>query len=259
MRRKATVQASPRGNAYTSPRLDFAPTGGVEAHVPFGALEKVLAVLSMKRISLLCLVAVGASACASTPAAPFDTLKNANVVAYRLQNYEPPAPQAGVAPGMIPGLPPQILQWAQQAAPALQQMIPPGLIPPGLIPGLQTGGVAPAQDAPRFHGFRILEQAPVVDGKLREQLGELLGDEDSFQSQHANCLYAEMGLSFSTNPGAPPNDVLISFSCNQMQGHNFIWPHPTTGMTSETVKTFSEVVARLFPVGTGAPMAMVQL
>lgn len=213
----------------------------------------------MKRISLLCLVTVGASACASSPAAPFDTLKNANVVAFRLQNYEPPAQQAGT-PAALQGLPPQILQWAQQAAPALQQMIPPGLIPPGLIPGLQTGGPLAPQDAPRFHGFRILEQAPVVDVKLREELGELFGDEDSFQNQYANCLYAEMGLSFSTNPGAPPNDVLISFSCNQVQGHNFIWPHRTTGMTPETVKTLSEVVARLFPPsGGGQPISMVQL
>ena len=212
----------------------------------------------MKRFFLLTLVTASAAACASTPAAPFDTLKHSNVVAYRLQNYEPPA--AAAAPG-VPGLPPQILQWAQQAAPALQQMLPPGLIPPGLIPGVPgIGGAPPPQDGPRFHGFRILEQAPVVDVGLKEELGELMGDEDSFQAQHANCLYAEMGLSFTTTPGAPPNDVLISFSCNQMQAHNFIWPHATTGMTSESVKTLSEVVARLFPVGAGhPPVAMVQL
>ncbi|SRR5690606_18903389 len=211
----------------------------------------------MKRFLLLSLVTASAAACASTPAAPFDTLKHSNVVAFRLQNYEPPA--AAAAPG-IQGLPPQILQWAQQAAPALQQMLPPGLIPPGLIPGLPGGTATPPQDGPRFHGFRILEQAPVVDVKLKEELAELLGEEDSFQPQHANCLYAEMGLSFSATPGAPPNDVLISFSCNQMQAHNFIWPHPTTGMTPETVKTLSEVVARLFPLGSAPPpVAMVQL
>jgi hypothetical protein len=215
----------------------------------------------MKRTFLIATVVLGASACASTPAAPFDTLKSANVTAFRLQNYEPP-PATAAAPGVIPGLPPQILQWAQQAAPALQQMIPPGLLPPGLIPGLPGAPGAPtAQDAPRFHGFRILEQVPVIDQGLKEQLGELLGDEDSFQTQHANCLYAEMGLSFSSNPAAPPNDVLVSFSCNQLQGHNFVWPHPSTGMTSETVKTLSEVVAKIFPVGVGAPqpMALVQL
>lgn len=216
----------------------------------------------MKRTFLIATVALVASACASTPAAPFDTLKSANVTAFRLQNYEPPQQQAATGVGAIPGLPPQILQWAQQAAPALQQMIPPGLIPDGLIPGLSgTGGTAAGQDAPRFHGFRILEQVAVIDQGLKEQLGELLGEEDSYQTQHANCLYAEMGLSFSNNPAAPSNDVLVSFSCNQVQGYNFVWPHPKTGMTSETVKTLSEVVAKIFPPSYGAPqpLALVQL
>jgi hypothetical protein len=141
-------------------------------------------------------------------------------------------------------------------------MIPPGLIPPGLIPGLPGIGVAPVQEAPRFHGFRILEQAPVIDVSLKEQLGELLGEEDSFKSQHAPCMYAEMGLSFSTNPSAPPNDVLISFSCEQMQAYNFVWPHPNTGITPDTTKALSEVVSRLFPGGGGmasAPLAVVNL
>lgn len=216
----------------------------------------------MKRTFLLATVALGASACASTPAAPFDTLKSANVTAFRLQNYEPPAQTSATGAAAIPGLPPQILQWAQQAAPALQQMIPPGLIPPGLIPGLSgTVGGMPAQDTPRFHGFRILEQVAVIDQGLKEQLGELLGEEDSYQTQHANCMYAEMGLSFSNNPAAPPNDVLISFSCNQVQGYNFVWPHPRTGMTPDTVKTLSEVVTRVFPatISGQQPLALVQL
>ena len=54
-----------------------------------------------------------------------------------------------------------------------------------------------------------------------------------------------MGLSFSSSTGAPPNDVLISYSCNQMQAHNFIWPHPTTGMTPETQQKLSEIVPKL--------------
>src|SRR5690606_19360764 len=82
---------------------------------------------------------------------------------------------------------------------------------------------------------------------LKEELADVLGDEDSFQPQHANCLYAEMGLSFSSNPGAPPMDVLFSFSCNQVQGHNFIWPHQSTGMKSPTVEKLAELVSKLFP------------
>lgn len=199
-----------------------------------------------------------ASACASAPAAPFDTFPSSNVTAYRLQNFEPPAPVAG-DPGavpVIPGIPPQIQQWAQQALPGLQQMIPPGLIPglPGL-PGMPGAAPVAQPQAPRFHGFRILEQQPMLNQDLKEELAELLGDKDSFQVPQSNCMYAEMGLSFSSSPAAAPNDVLISFSCNQMQGHNFIWPHPSAGMTPDTVKKLADVVARLFPPSAPAPVA----
>ena len=88
---------------------------------------------------------------------------------------------------------------------------------------------------------------------LKEELAELLGDDDSFQAPSANCMYAEMGLSFSATPGAPPNDVLISFSCNQVQAHNFAWPHPNAGFKSETVQKLAQIVSQLFP-----PQAMAQ-
>jgi hypothetical protein len=202
-----------------------------------------------------------ASACASAPAAPFDTFPSSNVVAYRLQNYEPPAPAAGVdpnAPGALPMIPPQIQQWAQAALPGLQQMIPPGLLPPGLIPGLPGVAAPVAQpQAPRFHGFRILEQQPMLGQEMKEELAELLGDKDSFVPPQSNCMYAEMGLSFSSSTAAAPNDVLISFSCNQMQGHNFIWPHPASGMTPDTVKKLTETVAKLFPPSAPPPMAAI--
>jgi len=139
-------------------------------------------------------------------------------------------------------------------------MIPPGLLPPGLIPGLTTTPAAQATaQTPRFHGFRILEQSSVGDTELKEHLGELLGEEDSFQAQHAPCMYAEMGLSFGNGPGAPTNDLLISFSCNQAQGFNFVWPHPATGLTPDFVKELGQLVPKLF-VGTtpaiGQPISM---
>ncbi len=209
----------------------------------------------MKTLWISCVLCL-APACASAPAAPFDTLPDSNVVAYRLQNYEPPqaAAPAPAQPGVpaIPGIPPEIQQWAQQALPGLQQMIPPGLLPPGVLPPAAAPAPPPPQ-APRFHGFRILEQQPVVSPDLKEQLAELLGDEDSFAQPQSNCMYAEMGLSFTSSAGAPPNDVLVSFSCNQMQGHNFIWPHPATGMTSETVQSLSDIVAKLFPPQSAPP------
>lgn len=197
-------------------------------------------------------VAVTAVGCAKKPAAPFDTLVSSNVTAFRLQNYEPqPTAAAPGQPGAIPGLPPEISQWVQQGAAGLQQLIPPGLLPPGLLPGTGQGAAAPApvQDTtPRFHGFRILGQTQVIDEGLKKDLAAILGKESNFDNAHAGCMYAEMGISFSS--GAQPYDVLISFSCNQVNARTFAWPHPATGMKPGTVKDLSEVVQNLFPPGT---------
>jgi hypothetical protein len=190
--------------------------------------------------------------CASHPAAPFDTLKNANVTALRLQNYEPP-PQATAAPqtGAIPGLPPEIVAMAQQALPGLQQLLPPGLLPQGMLPGAAaaTPPPAPAQ-APRFPlnqpNFMILGQAQIVDPDLKDQLAKVLGDPDNFQEEHANCMYAEMGLSFQV-PGGPLDDMLISFSCNQVEARSFAWPHPNRGMKPDTVKQLASIVQKIWP------------
>jgi hypothetical protein len=201
-------------------------------------------------------VALGALAiaCASSPAAPFNQLKDSNLTAYRLQNYEPPAPPPGAAPQANPmaGLPPQLQQWIQQGAQGLQQLIPPGLLPPGMLPpGTATAPAAPAQDTtPRFHTFRVLSQTAVIDPSLKEKLADILGDEDNFQAEHANCSYSEIGLSFSSAAGGAPNDLLISFSCNQVIPQSFQWPHKNMGMKPSTVKELSEVVNKLWPPGT---------
>ena len=50
------------------------------------------------RLLVLGCLALG---CAAHPAAPFDTLKNSGATMLRLQNYEPPAQQAG-APAAAP-------------------------------------------------------------------------------------------------------------------------------------------------------------
>jgi hypothetical protein len=208
---------------------------------------------------LLALCALSSVACASAPAAPFDSLKTANATAYRLQNFEPPAAVPGAAapaPGApIPGVPPEIMTWIQHGAQGLTQLIPPGLLPPGIIPG--APGAPPAaqpQASPRFHTFRILAQTQVIDPELREQLGDILGDEDSYDNQYARCapgvIYPEMGLSFSGGPTAQPSDVLISFSCSQVVSRSFAWPHPATGMKPETVGKLTEVVQKLWPQGT---------
>lgn len=195
-------------------------------------------------------VAQAALGCASHPAAPFDTLKSANVTMLRLQNYEPAPPQAGAA--ALPGLPPQIQQWAQQAAPALQQLLPPGLLPPELL----QGPVLPAQQNNyRFHGRNVLGTAQVLDPDLREELADLLGDEDNFQLEHQPCSYAELGLGWSVTPGAPPYELLISFSCNQVQAaRGFAWPHATgIGMKPKTVSNLARVIQQLFPTTSVRP------
>jgi hypothetical protein len=194
-------------------------------------------------------------ACASAPAAPFDTLKNANATAYRLQNYEPQAAAAptaatpGAAPA-IPGVPPEIMTWIQTGAQSLQQLIPPGILP--TLPGATAAATAP--EAPRFHNFRILSQTQIMDADLREKLGKILGSSDSFDNQYARCapgvIYPEMGLSFSTGPTAQPSDVLISFSCSQVVSRSFAWPHPATGMKPDTVESLTAVVQKLWPAGT---------
>jgi hypothetical protein len=209
-------------------------------------------------LSLVAVLSLAGAACASAPAAPFDTLKTSNATAFRLQNFEPPPVVPGAAapvPGApIPGLPPEIQTWIQQGAQGLTQLIPPGLLPPGIVPGAPAAPVPPTPDAPRFHGFRILAQTQVLDPDLKEKLGEILGDADSYDNQYSRCapgvIYPEMGLSFTGGPGANPNDILISFSCSQIVSRSFAWPHPATGITPDTVGKLHDVVQKLWPQGT---------
>jgi len=192
--------------------------------------------------------------CAGTPAAPFDQLKTANLTAYRLQNADAtPAVAGATTPGAapavtIPGLPPEMNAWIQQGAAAVSQVLP------GLLPGAAGAMLPQADTTPRFHDFRILSQTQVIDADLKETLGKLLGDKDSFDNAQARCatnvFYADLGLSFTSTTGSVPNDVLISFQCNQVVSRSFAWPHPATGMKSDTVKELSQIVLKIFPQGT---------
>lgn len=209
------------------------------------------------RLLVLGCLALG---CAAHPAAPFDTLKNSGATMLRLQNYEPPAQQAGApaAAGLPNLIPPQIQQWAQQAAPALQQLLPPGLLPPGLLP---TPALPPQQAQAqefRFHDRRVLGTAQISDPDLREELGKLLGDEDNFQLEHQPCNYAELGLGWSPQVNMPPYELLISFSCNNIQAaQGFSWPHSTgIGMKPKLVEGLTKIVQQLFPTTTMAPPAV---
>ena len=211
----------------------------------------------MLKTSTLALAAVTTVAaltgCAGTPAAPFDQLKTANLTAYRLQNADATAPVAGATatpavPVTIPGLPPEMNAWIQQGAAAVSQVLP------GLLPGAAAAVLPQADTTPRFHDFRILSQTQVLDADLKETLGKLLGDKDSFDNSEARCapnvFYADLGLSFTSTAGPTPNDLLISFQCNQVVSRSFAWPHPSTGMKPDTVKKLAEIVLKIFPQGT---------
>jgi hypothetical protein len=216
----------------------------------------------MSKMLAFCLGTVALSVgCAGKPAAPFDALKTSNLTAYRLQNNEPPAPAIALpgAAGVpaIPGITPDIQSSITAGVQALQKLIPPGLQIPGLaLPGAPAAATpAPAADTtPRFQGYRIMSQQQVLDAELKEELGKLLGDKDNFDNTMARCpqnlFLAEFGLSFAGAPGAPGNDVLVSFSCNQVVSRSFSWPHPATGMKADTVGDLSEIMVKVFPQGT---------
>ncbi|HYQ03737.1 MAG TPA: hypothetical protein VER96_33920 [Polyangiaceae bacterium] len=190
--------------------------------------------------------------CASTPAAPFDQLKTANLTAYRLGDATAPAataatPAAPAAVG-IPGVPPELNAWIQQGAQAAAQILP------GLLPGAAAAALPAPDTTPRFHDSKIFSQTQVLDPELKETLGKVLGDKDSFDNSQARCpantFLADFGLSFTSASSSTPNDLLISFRCNQVVSRSFAWPHPATGMTESTVKKLSEIALKIFPQGT---------
>jgi len=176
--------------------------------------------------------------CASNPVAPFDSFKDAPITAYRLQNWEPPpqASAAPAAPGQIPGMPPEIQRWIQAGA---------QMLPPGLLPGL--GAPAPVVDnTPRFHNFRVIGMpATVIDSRLRDELINIFGFEKNFDDTHSSCVYAEFGFSFA-RMGQPPADILVSFSCDQVQAQNFLWPYRSTGLTPDSATRIQNVTRAIF-------------
>jgi hypothetical protein len=183
-------------------------------------------------------------------------MKTAQVTAFRLQNYEPPpqaapAPQQPQGPQVIPGLPAELQRWVQAGA----SMLPPGLLPPGLLPGALgqppvPPQVTPQQDmTPRFHGFRILGQVPVADAAARQEIGDILGFERSFDQTSAPCGFAEFGYSIANGYNQPPVDVLVSLSCDKVIATNFAWPHRVSGLTPDSVKRLSALSARIFGGG----------
>jgi hypothetical protein len=191
------------------------------------------------RLVPLALAAVASTGCGSL-APPFNDLKGADMTVYRLQNFEPPAQaQATPAPGAFP-IPPQIQQWITAGA----SLLPPGLLPPGLLPGTAAPTPAPP-DAPRFHGFRILEWRQVSDAGVKGDIVDTFGHSSNFTTPQFSCMYAELGFAIA-QPSGQPADILASLSCQQVQAFNFAWPYQQTGIAPDTEKKLAQVAQKVF-------------
>jgi hypothetical protein len=192
--------------------------------------------------------------CSSTLAQPFQGMTSQPITVFRLQNYEQPQAGAAAVPGALPaGLPPQIQQWLSAGA----SLLPPGLLPPGLLPG---GTPAPtATDVPRFHNFRILGSMAITDKKQHDEVLDLFGHDSNFQAPQQSCMFAEFGfqIGYGAAPGAPPGappaggappaDILVSLSCDQVSMINYSWPYGTkNGLTPDSAKRVIAIVQKAF-------------
>lgn len=186
-----------------------------------------------------------AEGCAPSLAQPFDQMKAANapITVYRLQNFEPPQqPQAQAAAAPQVQVPPQIQQWLTAGA----AMLPPGLIPPGLLPGSTVVPPPATQEVARFHNFRILGWMALTDAKQREEVLSIFGTAKNFQQPKTQCMYAEFGFSIG-NGQMPPSDILVSLSCDQAQGFNFMWPYGVqNGFAPGTAQRIVSLVNKTF-------------
>lgn len=185
-------------------------------------------------------------------------MDQAQITVLRLQGVEPPAapvpiaapPAAGLPMIPIPGLSPeqqaQLQAAGQQLLQGAQSMIPglPGL--PGLPGQPQQPVVAqPPPQLPRFKGFVILAQMPLMDEGMKNELLDVFGNADSFQPSGAPCLTPGMGVAM-VRPNAPPVELLVSFSCRRAVGDGFQWPHKVDGLTPETSQRLSNIYQRLW-------------
>jgi hypothetical protein len=187
------------------------------------------------------LATLAATAGCASVSPPFNTMKDAQMTVYRLQNFEPPpAAQAPAAAGGLQ-LPPQIQQWITAGA----SLLPPGLLPPGLLPGAPAAPAPP--DAQRFHGFRVLEWQPVNDPSVKSDIVDLFGHGSNFQNTPPTCMFAEFGFAMLAQANGPtPADVLVSLSCEQVQAFNFPWPYAQTGVTPDSSKKVASIAQRVF-------------
>jgi hypothetical protein len=187
--------------------------------------------------------------------APFNDMDKAQITVLRLSPPPPPVAAVGQPGGapLIPGIPPELQQMGNQILQGAQAVLPPGILPPGLIPGAGGTPLAPQQPPPpMFKGFAIVAQQPLMDDKMKDELLDVFGHEDSFSAQRGNCFTPGMGVTMA-RPSAPPVELLISFACNQAVGDGFKWPYPNNGFTPDTSQKLQAIYQKLWgPVPPGA-------
>src|SRR5262245_24874960 len=203
----------------------------------------------LSKLAVFALTLPLAVGCASRTA-PFNDMDKAQITVLRLT--QPPqavAPvgQPGTGAPLIPGIPPELQQMGNQILQGAQAVLPPGLIPPGLVPGAGANPMAPQQPPPpMFKGFAIVAQQPLLDEKIKDDLLDVFGHEDSFSAQRGNCFTPGMGVSM-VRPNTPqPVELLISFSCNQAVGDGFKWPYPNNGFTPDTSQKLQGIYQKMF-------------
>ena len=120
-----------------------------------------------------------------------------------------------------------------------------------VVPALTASAPAAAADnAQRFHGFRVLGWMALNDPRQHDEVLDILGHEQNFVPQHSTCMFAEFGVSIAQPNGQPAADYLISLSCNQVQSASPPpWPYPESGIPPETAKRVVAVVQRTFGGG----------
>lgn len=186
-------------------------------------------------------VTISACAGCASLSPPFDKMKSSQMTVYRLQNFEPPAQSQAQATPNGWQIPPVIQQWIQAGA----SLLPPGLLPPGLVPGAASGAPM-AADAPRFHGFRILDYQPVEDSRLKADIVDVFGSKGNFQNAASSCMFAEFGFAMAQPDVPTPADILVSLSCEHVQSYNFAWPYAQDGLTPDASKKIVAIALRLF-------------
>lgn len=202
-------------------------------------------------LAVLALGSLGAVGCASTPAAPFNTMPQAQTTVLLLQNNQAAAatsttgtPDGTSILSSMPASIQSIITGAQSALPGLGSL-------PIQIPGLTLPGATtqPTPAVATFQGYPILKQNGLMDESVREQLASIFGNADNFDNSGSPCMYPEMGIGWSSSTaGAVNNEMLISFTCRTVEARTFAWPHPGRSMKQKTVQQLADLMPKLLPL-----------